>query len=773
MRAVGGSYLFDGGYAGVAITRFASDYHIPTLEGAATQTHIRLEQTKITSKGEFRPRFLRASPPLRYWAGYTDYKHDEIGLNDIGFEQISATFNNREKEGKVEVEFDADVHAVRRLDQRRRSAGRPQPARYLRRGAPVPGPHADRRRPISSTSSHTPTTLRTQLAGRVEASTSTAPRSTFPAELPATAGRSAGVAALAQLRAQEHQLQPVSRTCRHIWSASLTLQRIERAPRALELFSKGPHDATQTFDIGNPSLSIETAKTVEIGLKRTHGDFPLRRQGLLHPLRQLHLPAADRQILRRGFRVLRHRWNRASADRHLPARCDLPRRAKLAWQWDVAAAGGPGIFGVDGQYDTVRATFTDGSNVPRMPPQRLGGGAYWRNDNWFVRMGLLHAWAQNDVGAVRDADRRLQSGQGGDRASAILEVFAVGTGRGHDRDRRRQPARRRRAQLHPVPQGRNPAARAQLQVLPQRQVRRRASRAARPATSRRASSKRSDAPMVYKAPIMTAWNWGGFYVGGNAGYSTGRTITINSFDDPTGRPAVRDQWLQQARRRDLRRAGRLQLDGEHLGIGIEGDIQFSRQRGNVDVHSAPATSAMRPLAPLDAPVSVASRPQAGVVWNVARALGTTVTPDALAYVTAGVAFGDITITGTHRWLRRRRQRAQRRLQPPPARDGAGRSAPASKRTSSATGPPRSSISTWTSARSRLSRRCRWMTTVAATVNTAPHRQHRADRRELQIRSERSDVRQVLIAPVAVWRRRSGCNAGPHDRPHALLDDDVT
>jgi iron complex outermembrane receptor protein len=48
---------------------------------------------------------------------------------------------------------------------------------------------------------------------------------------------------------------------------------------------------------------------------------------------------------------------------------------------------------VDGQYDFVRATFaSDGSNVPRMPPMRLGGGTYWRNDNWFVRMGLLHAF---------------------------------------------------------------------------------------------------------------------------------------------------------------------------------------------------------------------------------------------------------------------------------------------------------------------------------------------------------------------------------------------
>ena len=29
---------------------------------------------------------------------------------------------------------------------------------------------------------------------------------------------------------------------------------------------------------------------------------------------------------------------------------------------------------------------------------RVGGGTYWRNDNWFVRMGLLHAFGQSDLG---------------------------------------------------------------------------------------------------------------------------------------------------------------------------------------------------------------------------------------------------------------------------------------------------------------------------------------------------------------------------------------
>ena len=63
-----------------------------------------------------------------------------------------------------------------------------------------------------------------------------------------------------------------------------------------------------------------------------------------------------------------------------------PRTLGACPDCDVVPVGF-GIFGIDGQYDTVRATFTDGGNAPRIPPQRWASGAYWRNDNWFVRTG--------------------------------------------------------------------------------------------------------------------------------------------------------------------------------------------------------------------------------------------------------------------------------------------------------------------------------------------------------------------------------------------------
>ena len=60
------------------------------------------------------------------------------------------------------------------------------------------------------------------------------------------------------------------------------------------------------------------------------------------------------------------------------------------------------MIGIENQFDVVRATFSDGSNVPRIPPLRIGGGIFWRDANWLARVRLLHAFAQNNVAAVAE-----------------------------------------------------------------------------------------------------------------------------------------------------------------------------------------------------------------------------------------------------------------------------------------------------------------------------------------------------------------------------------
>src|SRR5205823_3220762 len=98
--SIGGSYIFSGGFIGAAITQNDALYHVPGIDGADHQTRIDAHQTKITAKGEYRPD-AAAIDAIRFWAGATDYRHNEIGLADpadpttLGVRQ---TFTNKEQE---------------------------------------------------------------------------------------------------------------------------------------------------------------------------------------------------------------------------------------------------------------------------------------------------------------------------------------------------------------------------------------------------------------------------------------------------------------------------------------------------------------------------------------------------------------------------------------------------------------------------------------------------------------------------------------------------
>src|SRR6478609_3307365 len=76
--SIGGSYFFQGGYIGAAITQNDALYHIPGIDGADHNTRIDAHQTKINVKGEYHPD-ATAIDVVRFWAGATDYRHNEIG----------------------------------------------------------------------------------------------------------------------------------------------------------------------------------------------------------------------------------------------------------------------------------------------------------------------------------------------------------------------------------------------------------------------------------------------------------------------------------------------------------------------------------------------------------------------------------------------------------------------------------------------------------------------------------------------------------------------
>jgi len=395
-EAVGASYIFTGGFFGLAITQNDALYHIPGIDGEDHDTRIDAHQTKLLSKGEWRsPNAVIDA--IRFWGGVTDYKHNELGLaNDTNpaSDGIRQTFTNQEQEGRVEaqlVPFDlrfATLATAIGVQSGHQRLTAPSPD-----NAGLWDPNTNWRVAgyIFNEFKFSPAT-KAQIAGRIEeVSLSGIGRSFDPAGLmtstpasPSYTPKSVSVGLLQNFA----------------WDlvGSITAQYVERAPKPAELFSGGPHDATNTFDKGNPNLRIEAAESVEVGLRRATGPFRFeatayytRFNGFIFRALTGNTCNGDTGACGPGVGDLNEAfYSQANA---------IFRGTEFQSQWDIIPVAN-GFVGIEDQFDFVRATFTDGTNVPRIPPMRVGGGLYWRNDAWLARVRLLHAFAQNDVPPV-------------------------------------------------------------------------------------------------------------------------------------------------------------------------------------------------------------------------------------------------------------------------------------------------------------------------------------------------------------------------------------
>ena len=392
-QSVGGSYLFDGGYIGTAIQHITSLYHIPGVIDAQENTRIDLQQTKWTSKGEWRAP-TDGIAAVRFTFGASDYKHDEIGIGSNGVDGVQNTIKNRELEGRFELDHAAVATGIGALTG---TWGVQVGHRELGTAGSLGGLLAPTKTDTAAVFAFEQIqftdTLRLQAAGRVENHLVKGLAPSFPADFlppPNTFTEEAGRRSFAPKSISLGLMKDLP------WDmvATLTAQRVQRAPAAPELYSRGSDDASGTFVIGNPDLKIETAQTAEIGLKRAKG--------------QLRFETSLYYTLYKDF-IFKQVTGNFCTDAFSTCGAAGPlvqvvygqrdaifRGAELAAQLDVTPLG-DGMFGVDGQYDIVRATFSDGTNVPRIAPMRLGGGVWWRNAEWYARVGLLHAFTQNDI----------------------------------------------------------------------------------------------------------------------------------------------------------------------------------------------------------------------------------------------------------------------------------------------------------------------------------------------------------------------------------------
>jgi iron complex outermembrane receptor protein len=392
--AFGISAIGDRGFVGFAYDRYEAIYQIPGGAAAQERAFLDPRQDRFTSKGEYRP-LDGLIEVIRYWAGYSVFRHDENVLGPTGQYEVGAIFKNRDGEARLEAQHvpvttgfgvftgALGVQVNRRITNTLGESFLPQTdsrasAIFLFEELAVGNG------------------LRFQAAGRIGGDRVNSIAALFPADYLPVPGADAPVRfgstrRFAPKSASFGALQDLP----FDFVASVNGSYVERAPTGYELYSQGPHEATNTFEIGNPSLRLERARTIEMSLRRGVGplrldatgfytrytDFIAKREtGILcgETFDTCGIDTADRQIV----------YTQANA---------VFYGAEIIGQYDAIPVG-DGYLGVEGQFDAVRARFDDNTNVPRIPPYRIGGGIYLRADGWFARVNLLHAFDQDRFG---------------------------------------------------------------------------------------------------------------------------------------------------------------------------------------------------------------------------------------------------------------------------------------------------------------------------------------------------------------------------------------
>ena len=163
------------------------------------------------------------------------------------------------------------------------------------------------------------------------------------------------------------------------YAAGVTLTRAQRAPTAEELYARGLHMATSTYERGNADLRAERSRNIDLNLRKTSGDTRFDVSVFRNHIRHyIYGRTLDEQG---GLQLLQY----SQADATFTG-FEGRVRQRLARNLGLT------LFG-----DSVRARLNGGGPLPRIAPMRAGLrlDASWQS--WEGQVQWLQVARQNRV----------------------------------------------------------------------------------------------------------------------------------------------------------------------------------------------------------------------------------------------------------------------------------------------------------------------------------------------------------------------------------------
>ena len=174
------------------------------------------------------------------------------------------------------------------------------------------------------------------------------------------------------------------------YSAGLTLSVAQRAPATEELYSEGPHHATETFDIGNPDLVKEVSRNIELSFQKTEGLVRWKANLFQNSVKDFVFGRITGVTVDDDGEELRERvFGQADA---------TIRGAEAEIGYNQTGAG----LSLRAFADTSRGTLESGGSLPLQPAQRVGLEAGYRKDKLRSGISLVRALGQDRLASFEE-----------------------------------------------------------------------------------------------------------------------------------------------------------------------------------------------------------------------------------------------------------------------------------------------------------------------------------------------------------------------------------
>ena len=363
--AIGGSLLGDWGFVGLSAARFEDEYGNPGEPGDLSigerGVHLKLRQGRYEAKGALRDLWGDGNG-LRFSFAHTGYDHTEFEGDAPG-----TIFSKNANEGRVEATF-GNAQGWQGALGLQGSA-----STFAAVGEESFVPETSTRAyGLFGVARHTWDGFQLDLGARVDKVESSPvggdSRSFTPVSLSLAGGW--------KLNEQ--------------WRITANLDHAERAPVEEELFSDGPHIATLAYEVGDANLGKEAANQFEVGLQYQADWVDAKVSAYYNRFNDfIYLAETGNSWYwdeEDEFLPIRQ-WSQGDARfRGLEGEAMFHLAQTDRGDWDLR------VFG-----DTVRATFKDGGNVPRIAPSRFGAQLRWEHAGWRASLGATRTNRQDKV----------------------------------------------------------------------------------------------------------------------------------------------------------------------------------------------------------------------------------------------------------------------------------------------------------------------------------------------------------------------------------------